>query len=818
MDVREIVRGLSLTEKASLCSGKDTWRLKPIDRVDLPSIRVADGPHGLRKQARTAQVDNLGDSIPSTCFPPAATTACSWSPALLEEIGRALGRECIDEDVAVLLGPGANIKRSPLGGRNFEYFSEDPYLAGRLAAGFIRGVQGEGVGTSLKHFVANNQERHRMVVDTIVDERTLREIYLAAFEYPVRSARPWTVMCSYNRVNGTYLSDHRELIGTVLRNEWGYDGVVVTDWGALNDRIAAIEAGVDLEMPGGTSVTASLIVRAVRQGRLSETLLDRTAERIVRLIATATRQQRTRVGHDPARHHELARRAAEESAVLMKNEGGALPLERTGSIAVIGTFAVRMRFQGSGSSKVAPTRVEQPLAAISELVGDGASIAYCAGYSIDDDAVDDRLIREATGAARDADRAVLFLGLPSIYESETFDRTHMRLPRNQLALVDALLDAGVEPIVVLQNGSPVELPFLDRVPAVLETYLPGQAGGGATARLLFGDADPGGKLAETFPRLLEDNPSHPWFPGRPRQVQYREGIWVGYRYYATAGVPVALPFGHGLSYTTFDYGDLAVATARTDATDDAGTVDPSALTEDSGITVSCTITNTGGRPGWETVQLYVSDVASTVHRPELELKGFVKVRLEPGEQSRVQIDVGTRAFAVWDTGTQSWMIEAGEFRLHVGSSSTDLRLATSLSMRGTGRPSAPPEEVRWYHRPFEGTARIDDHAFAAVLGGPVPPEEPAGPFHRNSTLQEIGLTPIGRIVQRRVYREILNTIAADSEQEREKLARHLASELPLRSLTQQGSRSLSPRAVDALIELLNGRPVRALTGLLGRRR
>jgi beta-glucosidase len=809
MDVTGLLEQLTLEEKASICSGRDFWNLQPIDRLGIPAIMVSDGPHGLRKQATPADHIGITESVPATCFPTAATTASSWNPQLLREVGVALAEECLQEGVSVILGPGANIKRSPLCGRNFEYFSEDPYLSGRLAASLIEGTQSRGVGTSLKHYVANNQEYHRMVVDAVIDERTLREIYLAGFEYAVKSAAPWTVMCSYNRVNGSYLCEHNRLIRDVLKDEWGHEGIVVTDWGAMNDRVRALEAGVELEMPGNGGVNDELITEAVRSGTLGEEILDAAVERILALVRRADANREPDFRYDVQTHHALARRAAEESAVLIKNDDGALPLEPSGTIAVIGAFAAHMRYQGSGSSRIVPTHVDQPLEAIVELVGERGTVTYAPAFSLEDGEVEHTLMHEALRAAAEADTVVVFLGLPSIIESEGFDRDHMRLPENQVTLVTELIKAGVRPVVVLQNGSPIELPFLDQVPAILETYLPGQAGGSATARLLFGEANPSGKLAESFPRRLEDNPCHPWFPGSPRRVEYREGIWVGYRYYEAAGVEPAVPFGHGLSYTTFEYADLRIETPE--GRDDA--IEPDELGEHSGIDVTCCVRNTGARAGWDIVQLYVADEESTVHRPRKELKGFAKVWLEPGESSRVRIALGRRAFAFWDSATHDWMIEAGRFRVLVGASSADIRLQAELSLRGTGTPAEPPSALSAYYEPHAGTANLDDDAFEALLGRPLPRAERARPFHRNSTLGDISTTIVGRLVARRVRKEMEKTVRTGSPREQEKLISHLVREMPLRSFVLMGGGMVSPVQLDGLLEILNGRPIRGLRTL-----
>jgi len=667
-DVRELVRQMTLEEKASLLSGRDFWTTKPIERLGIPSIMMTDGPHGLRKQR--ADADNLGlfDSVPATCFPTAAALASSWDRDLIRQVGEALGEECQAEDVAILLGPGANIKRSPLCGRNFEYFSEDPYLSSEMAANHILGVQSQGVGTSLKHYAANNQEHRRMSVDAVVDERTLREIYLASFEGAVRQAQPWTVMCSYNKVNGTYASEHPELLTTILKEEWGHEGFVVSDWGAVNDRAAGVAAGLELEMPGSGGINDKKVVEAVRSGALPEAALDAAVERLLAIILRAADSRKPGATYDADAHHRLARKAAGESMVLLRNEDGALPLAKSGRIAVIGELAVKPRYQGGGSSHVNPTRLDHPLEEIRRSAGD-AEVVYAQGYALARDAADDGLVEEALQAAASADAAVIFAGLPESWESEGFDRTHLRMPDNQQRLIEAVTGVQKRVIVVLANGSPVEMPWLDSVKAVLEAYLGGQAMGGAVADVLFGDVNPSGKLAETFPKKLSDNPSHLNFPGERDRVEYREGLFVGYRYYDAKEMEVLFPFGHGLSYTTFAYEKIEIDRER--------------MKDDETAEVRVTIANTGQRAGKEVVQLYVRDRESTVIRPVKELKGFAKVELQPGERKTVTFRLDKRAFAYWEPKIHDWRVESGEFDILVGASSRDIRLEATLYVEST---------------------------------------------------------------------------------------------------------------------------------------
>ncbi|RUS43901.1 beta-glucosidase [Cohnella sp. AR92] len=668
-DIQALLSRMTLEEKAGLCSGQDFWRLKGVERLGIPSIMVTDGPHGLRKQQGSSDHLGLFDSVPATCFPSAAGMASSWDRELIGSVGVALGEECQAEDVAVLLGPGANIKRSPLCGRNFEYFSEDPYLSSEMAASHIGGVQSQGVGTSLKHFAVNNQEHRRMSVDAVVDERTLREIYLASFEGAVKKGQPWTVMSSYNKVNGTYASENEVLLTRILKEEWGHEGVVVTDWGATNERVDSLAAGNELEMPGSGGYGDRKIVEAVKSGMLSEEALDRAVYRLLQLIFKSVNAKKLNASYDRDDHHALAHKVAAESMVLLKNENSLLPLSPGDNVAVIGAFAKKPRFQGGGSSHIHPTRLDEPLAEIRKLASSSASVAYAQGYSIDSDISDAALIDEAKMAAASADAAILFVGLPDRYESEGYDRTHLRMPANQEELIEAVAGVQKNVIVVLMNGSPIEMPWLGKVRSVLEAYLGGQAVGGAIADLLYGLANPSGKLAETFPVKLSDNPSFLFFPGEADRVEYREGVFVGYRYYDSKHVKPLFPFGHGLSYTTFDYSGLKFSKI-------------SILDTDT-LEVKVDIRNAGTRPGKEIVQLYVRDVESTVIRPAKELKGFAKIELQPCEQKTVTFTLDKRSFAYYNTRINDWHVESGEFELLIGRSSQDIALTGTVRVEST---------------------------------------------------------------------------------------------------------------------------------------
>ncbi|MFI5852677.1 glycoside hydrolase family 3 C-terminal domain-containing protein [Streptomyces parvulus] len=713
LDIPALLTRLTLEEKAQLLDGSDFWRTQPVERLGIPAIMLSDGPHGLRKQCEGGDHLGLLDSVPATCFPPAAALASSWDTALLARVGEAIGRECRAERVSVVLGPGVNMKRSPLCGRNFEYYSEDPALAGELGAAFTEGVQSQGVGVSVKHFVANNQETDRMTVSAEVDARTLREIYLPAFETVVTRARPWTVMSSYNKVNGTYVAESRELLTGILREEWGFDGLVVSDWGGVSRRARSLTAGVDLEMPASGGAGTKDILEAVGSGRLSESDLDTAVARVLTLVDRASAAGGDAPSFDADAHHELAREAALAGAVLLKNDDGILPLDPAGGgrIAVIGEFARTPRFQGAGSSQVNPTRVGTALDALRTAVDGRREVVFAPGFEVESETADPALVAEAVRTATDADVAVLFLGLPPSYESEGYDRAHMDLPAHQIELLDAVAEANPRVVVVLSNGSAVCLtPWQERARAVLEGWLLGQAGGDALADLLLGVANPSGRLAETIPLRHEDTPAFGNFPGAFGRVHYGEGLLVGYRWYDTRRMPVAHPFGHGLSYTTFSYDGLD-AVIRSDGAEPE-------------VEVTVTVTNTGDRTGTETVQLYVTDPESTVLRPAQELRAFARVTLEPGGSSPVTLTLGRRAFAFWHEALERWVVEGGTFGLRVGASSRDIRVETAVTLTGDDAvlPLAPdsPAEA-WLAHPSAGPwlrDAVGDEGFGAILFDP----------------------------------------------------------------------------------------------------
>ncbi len=790
-EAEALVAQMTLAEKADFCSGQDFWHLADLPRLDIEKIMVTDGPHGLRKQAQ--QADHLGAhrSVAATCFPTASALASSWDLELIERVGEALGQTCVDEDVSVLLGPGLNIKRNPLCGRNFEYFSEDPFLNGHVAGSLVRGIQSQGVGACLKHFAVNNQERGRMYMDAVVDDRTLREIYLRGFEIAVKTARPWTVMCAYNRLNGVYCSEHDWLLNKVLREEWGFDGLVMTDWGAANDRVQGVKSGLDLEMPNSGGIADKLVAAAVAAGELDESVLDQVVVRNVALSLSARDRQQPSIAADPRAQHELARDTAAQCCVLLKNSEQILPLAATQELALIGAFAEKPRFQGAGSSQVRPTQIDTLAAALAEYT---ESVTYAAGYDPIHSEPDQDLIDEAVRVASAAEVAVVFAGLPGIYESEGFDREHMRLPAQHDALIEAVAAANARTVVVLANGAPVEMPWVEQVSAILETYLGGQAAGGGIADVLMGKHNPSGKLAETFAERLADIPSQPWFPGANRQMQYREGLYIGYRYFDTARRPVLFPFGHGLSYSRFE---LPQAILSNDT-----------LTAQGSVKLTVEVQNTGAMAGAEVVQVYRHSKSSTVHRPEQELCGFAKVHLEAGATGSVEIQLLADSFQIFDHGTQSWVLEAGAVELRIGVSSRDIRLTKMLNIASVDVPSdlaagVPGPEFLPADAPL-GIA-VSDLAFAQMLNAPIPAPESPRPFHRNSSVGELGATWLGAKLQAKLTDAFLGGMGLEkADQTTRKMFTEMAENMPLRAIVLFQRGKVSFAQLDCLLALLNG--------------
>lgn len=700
---KDLISQMTLKEKASLCSGKDFWHLKSIERLGLPEIMVCDGPHGLRKQNAENKKVGIGNSYPATCFPTAVTTACSWDRDLIYKMGQALAEECLQHGVSVLLGPGVNMKRSPLCGRNFEYFSEDPELAGEMGAAFIAGVQSKGIGTSLKHFAGNSQEMKRMTSNSIIDERALREIYLRAFEKAVKKSQPWTVMNAYNLLNGTYCSENDWLQNKVLRDEWGFKGAVVSDWGAVNDRVAGLNAGNDLEMPSSGGVNDAKIVEAVKCGVIDETTLDERVDKLIDIILKGAANKKPGYKFDVKAHNFLSRQIAEQSMVLLKNDGNILPLKRVEGeyVAVIGAFADNPRYQGAGSSIINPTMIDSGRRAFNNSP---ISVKFADGYDRSGKRKnEDAYITEACNLAKNASKAVVFIGLTDDYESEGFDRSTMKLPDGHNRLVEAVSRVNDNVIVVLEGGSPVEMPWADDVKAILNAYLGGQSVAPAIVDVLTGKANPCGKLAETYPVCLKDTPTSFRYPDSKEDVQYRESIFIGYRYYDKVERNVRFPFGFGLSYTSFEYSDIKLKKKN--------------LTKGEGAKVTFTIKNTGDVAGSEIAQVYVAKPESKIFRAPKELKGFVKVHLDPGEEKKVTVELDDRAFAFWNTATEDWCVESGEYKILVGASSRDIRLEAAAKMKSEDDETIVDlrESAGVYFDGDPARAREDD--FKVIYGG-----------------------------------------------------------------------------------------------------
>jgi beta-glucosidase len=776
---RELLAKMTPEEKAGLCSGKDFWHTKGVERLGVKGVMVTDGPHGLRKQAGESDHLGINQSVPATCFPTAATTACSFDTDLLREIGEALGEECLQEEVAVILGPGANIKRSPLCGRNFEYFSEDPYLAGMMASSLIAGVQSKGIGTSIKHYAVNSQETRRMVIDAIVDERALREIYLAGFEMAAKQTQPWTFMCSYNRINGEYGSENRKTLTEILRDEWGFEGAVMSDWGAVADRVKGLEAGLDLEMPYAGPANDAAILAAYQKGDLSGEVLDRAALRMLCLLLAAADAAKPGYRYDAAAHHRLARKAAAESSVLLKNEGNMLPLAPGARIAVIGAFAKTPRYQGAGSSRISPVKLDNLCDA---LAGRGVNFVYAPGYKIESDEPDAALLDEAAAAAKNAEIALVCIGLPDEYESEGFDRDHLRIPQSHRALLERVAAANPNTVALLFCGSPLEMPWAAKARALLLLYLGGEAGAEAAADLLYGDMNPSGKLAETFPLKLEDNPSHANFPGGDKTVEYRESIYVGYRYYDKAGAEVLFPFGHGLSYTSFAYRDLAVS-------------------ESGGIvTASVKVKNTGKRAGAESAQFYVSRKSPSVFSPVRELKGFSKLYLEPGEEKTASVALDRRAFAWYSVEKKDWVVDAGEYSVAAGASSRDIRCEAAVTLEGEApKKTAAAAEYQKPGIPFVASKE----AFEGLYGKALPPSArlPGEPLTTNSTLAEFGKTKTGAGVIAMMQQQMAGQIGGDGSFDR--MFERMLGDMPLRSIGMFSQGALGPEQIQNLLAAAN---------------
>ena len=792
MELPDVMSQLTLSEKASLCSGADFWTTKAIARLSIPSIMMTDGPHGLRKQIASSDQLGIQSSEPATCFPPAVTLASTWNVDLVEAIGKAMGEEAIAQGISLILGPGINLKRSPLCGRNFEYYSEDPLISGELATAMIRGIQSQGIGTSLKHFAVNNQETDRMVVNARVDERALRELYLSGFERAIKHAKPWTVMASYNQVNGTYACEHSRLLTDILRNEWGFEGVVVSDWGGVNDRVAGLEAGLDLQMPGSFGLHDHQIVKAIQKGQLNEAVLNQAVQRNLDLIAKG-HQRPTPKAFDASAHHELAKRAAIEGTVLLKNLRATLPLSASTSIALIGALAQTPRYQGAGSSLINPLNLVSMTQALSMR---GLEIPYAPGYRLDQAQPDASLIDEAVQLAQKSEVVVVVIGLTDDFESEGFDRTRLDLPEAHTALIAALAQTSAKLVVVLCNGSPVLMPWLDHVDALVEAYLGGEAGGEAIWSILLGDESPSGKLAESFPLDLSHVPCASSFPMGPKEVDYRESLYVGYRYYDSVNAPVLFPFGYGLSYTSFAYHHLRLSRRE--------------ITQPELLVVSAEITNTGTRQGQEIVQLYVHAKQATVFKPVHELRGFVKVNLKPGETAQVQFTLDERAFAHYDSPVADWLIESGEYEVQLGSSSRDLRLRETITVHADVKtPISVLDAPPIYHRPLFPPA-FDLQDFEQLMGSVLPhhsADEP-GSLTPNSRLMDLEKTRLGKRLVDQVRAQANRAVAASDPRQKAMIDASIGA-MPLRNLVTFGGGKISPAMITVLLKLLNfGHPRR----------
>lgn len=793
MDIKNLIGKLTLEEKCALASGVSFWDTTPINRLDIPSVNMADGPHGLRKEIIKSDVANvMQESQPATCFPTAVTLASSWDRAVVAEVAGAIAEECIDQEVTTVLGPGTNIKRNPLCGRNFEYFSEDPLLAGELSASFVNSVQARGVGTSLKHFAANSQEYRRLVTSSELDERAFREIYLPAFEITVKKAQPYTIMCSYNPINGVHASDNKKLLTDILRDEWGYEGIVVSDWGAVNDRVKGIKAGLDIEMPTSNGINDDEIALAVKNGQLDEKELDIVVERVLKYVKKCAENREKNAGKkcDYKAHHNIAKKAATSGAVLLKNASSILPLKESANIAVVGAMAKVMRYQGSGSSRINPTELVSFTDYLDKI---GKSYDYAQGYIPEGDGRNKKLLKEAAEKAKGKDYVLAFIGLTDEYESEGFDRTHLDLPEGHNELIEKLTEANENVIVVLSCGSPVTMPWLGKVKGVLNMYLSGQAGGEACYDLLFGKQNPSGKLAETFPLSLSDNPAYLYYQMGPQTVEYRESIFVGYRYFDTAEKEVLFPFGYGLSYTSFEYSDLRL--------------DKKQLSGEDELTVSFDIKNTGDADGAEIAQVYVKSNASAIFKEEKALKGFEKVFLKKGEKKTIKLTLDKRAFAFYNVEEKDWTAESGRYEILVGASSRDIRLSETVEIQSAdfSIPDYKKEAPVYYNI---GTASdIPEKQFEALLGRELVVNKAykKGEIDYNSTLEDIRCTAFGRLVRWAAYTFAAVVLPKGSPLYLKKMVKMSAVVMPMRSMFTMTNGQVSRETVDGLIVAFNGR-------------
>ncbi len=793
MKHKDIVEKMSLKQKADFVSGYDYWHLEEAEELGLPKIMITDGPHGLRKQNPNGKGVGLGNSYPATCMPPAATSACSWDEELLREEGEALAEECLQEKVSVILGPGTNIKRSPVCGRNFEYFSEDPLLAGKMSAGLINGCQSKGIGTSLKHFACNSQEAFRMIINEVIDERTMREIYFPAFEIAVKEAQPWTIMNSYNRINGVYASQHDWLQNKVARDEWGFEGLFVTDWGASVDRVPGLEAGTDLEMPSSGTLNSERIIAAVENGVLDEAVLDEGVDNVVDLIIKSKPALEKDFKYDVEAHHAVARKVAEGSMVLLKNDDNILPLKSNVKIAVIGEMAKAPRYQGAGSSVINPTKLDNAYDSLIEL---GADVTYAQGYYKAPPTKKDKnrrseseLTAEAVKAAKAADVALVFIGLTEEFEAEGYDRDNIDMPAAHNALVSEVVKANPNTVVVLAGGSVVNMPWIEDVKALLNMGLSGQAGGSAAANILMGKVNPSGKTAETYPLSFDENPVYGNYPGSPVISEHKESIYIGYRYYDTAKKNVLFPFGFGLSYTTFEYSDIKLSESE--------------IKDNETVTVSFKIKNTGDMDGAEIAQVYVADKESTIFRPEKELRAFTKVFIKAGEEKEVSVTLGKRAFAYYNTNIGDWHVETGEFAVLVGSSSRDIRLEAAVNVISTVEAEIPDYKKSAPAYYTADIAGMNGGQWAAVYGQQLPSAErdTSAKITIYNCLDDASHTKWGGRIGRLIQSVI--TKFASAETGDGAMLQAMAVQIPMRNFISMSMGVFSPKMAEGLLQILN---------------
>lgn len=789
MKYQELISQMTLEEKCYLFSGKDFWQSRSIERLEIPNMTMADGPHGVRKQEGAGDQLGLNGSIPATCFPTAATMANSWDPKLGEEMGKCLGEEAACQDVKVLLGPGVNIKRSPLCGRNFEYFSEDPYLTGKMAAGYIRGIQNHGVSACPKHFAANSQELRRMASDSVVDERTLREIYLTAFEIAVKEADPHAIMTSYNRINGIYANENKHLIREILKDEWGFDGFVVSDWGGSNDHVAGVEAGSHMEMPTTGGDSDIELVEAVKAGKISESWIDQMVDELLDVILSTSKAVSGKRGQkfDIEAHHAMAMKASEQSIVLLKNEDKILPLKKGVKVALIGDFAEIPRYQGAGSSVVNPTKVDSTKDVISHF--DLDYIGFAKGYNRVGPA-DALLEKEACILAKKADVVLLCIGLDEISESEGLDRQHMRLPESQIQLLQQLAKVNENIVVIFSAGSAVEMPWLSNCKALVHGYLCGQAGASALLKVITGEVNPSGKLAESYPLKYEDVSSAPYFPGKERTVEYREGLFVGYRYYETAEVPVLFPFGYGLSYTTFEYSNLNVTSKKAEFT----------------------LTNTGTVDGAEIAQLYIRSASGSVFRPAKELKGFQKVFLKAGESRRVTIEFDSYTFRYFNVKTNQFETEGGSYEVLIGASVADIRLSGQVQITGTDAVS--PYESAVLPDYYKGIVKnIPDAEFEELLRHKIPDGHWSGILDMNDAICQMYYAKSG--IARFVYKIMTNMLKKAEAKGTPDLNLLFIYNMPFRGIAKMTGGMVSMEMAEGILMAVNGHFFRGLGKLIG---